>query len=137
MAPRAVSVPLIFALERDERGRLRPGRARHLSLVADRLAVRELLERAVEVEASIRDAEAAAGLGGFAALLGRADLEAAAPDLTFSARPPLIAEVLKAFDEGAFVIVFDGRRIERLDETVTVTTKSEVLFVRHLPIRGG
>jgi hypothetical protein len=44
---------------------------------------------------------------------------------------------LSAFAKGRFVLVIDGRQIERADETFTLTADSPVTFVRLVPLRGG
>jgi hypothetical protein len=47
------------------------------------------------------------------------------------------ASALTAFERGRFVLVVDGRQIERADETVTLTPDTPVTFVRLVPLRGG
>jgi hypothetical protein len=44
---------------------------------------------------------------------------------------------LSAFAKGRFVLVIDGRQIERADETFTLTADTPVTFVRLVPLRGG
>jgi hypothetical protein len=44
---------------------------------------------------------------------------------------------LTAFAQGRFVLVVDGRQIERADQTFALTPETPVTFVRLVPLRGG
>jgi hypothetical protein len=56
----------------------------------------------------------------------------AAPDLETA-----VARGLSAFEAGRFVLLVDGRQLTSADEVVTLTTSSEVTFLRLTPLRGG
>ncbi|MEM9055244.1 MAG: hypothetical protein AAGB16_07955 [Pseudomonadota bacterium] len=43
----------------------------------------------------------------------------------------------QAFLENKFVMLFDEKQIEHLDETISVTSQSEVVFLRLVPLVGG
>lgn len=48
-----------------------------------------------------------------------------------------VERALRAFEAGAYVILIDGRRVERLDEEVTVAPGTSVTFLRLMPLIGG
>lgn len=44
---------------------------------------------------------------------------------------------VKAFAKNGYFVIVDGRQVESLDETVTITADTEVSFVRLVPLVGG
>jgi len=44
---------------------------------------------------------------------------------------------LEAFTRNGFFILVDDRQVEHLDETITITPKTEVSFVKLVPLVGG
>ena len=48
----------------------------------------------------------------------------------------LMVDLLTAFADGLFLVFVDDRRIEALDEAVTVHAGSRTLFVRLVPLAG-
>lgn len=48
-----------------------------------------------------------------------------------------IMKALKGFEQGAYIIVVDGKQVEKLDEVVTLLVQSKVTFVRLTPLVGG
>ena len=48
-----------------------------------------------------------------------------------------VEKALRAFEAGTYVILVDGRRVERLDEVVPFSPGTKVTFLRLLPLVGG
>ena len=48
-----------------------------------------------------------------------------------------VEKALRAFDAGTYVILVDGRRVERLDEVVPFSPGTKVTFLRLMPLVGG
>ena len=48
-----------------------------------------------------------------------------------------VADALAAFERSTYPVVLDDRRIERLDERVTLTPISRLTFWRLVPLIGG
>lgn len=46
-------------------------------------------------------------------------------------------KALRAFEAGAYLVLVDGRQVERLDETVTFAPGTRVTFLRLMPLAGG
>jgi len=44
---------------------------------------------------------------------------------------------LDAFTRNGFFILVDDRQVEHLDETITITPKTEVSFIKLVPLVGG
>jgi hypothetical protein len=47
------------------------------------------------------------------------------------------AKALDAFARNRFVMLFDDRQVEGLEDELTVTPQSEVVFLHLMPLRGG
>ena len=48
-----------------------------------------------------------------------------------------VEKALRAFAAGTYVILVDGRRVERLDEVVPFAPGTKVTFLRLMPLVGG
>ena len=48
-----------------------------------------------------------------------------------------VEKALRAFEAGTYVILVDGRRVERLDEVVPFSPGTKVTFLRLMPLVGG
>lgn len=48
-----------------------------------------------------------------------------------------VARALHAFEGGAYLILVDGRRVERLDEEIRFAPGTTVTFLRLMPLVGG
>lgn len=48
-----------------------------------------------------------------------------------------VAAALAAFERGAYLVVLDDRRLERLDERIALTPISRLTFWRLIPLVGG
>jgi len=48
-----------------------------------------------------------------------------------------VAKALRAFEAGTYVVLIDGRRVERLDEVVPFSPGTKVTFLRLMPLVGG
>jgi hypothetical protein len=60
--------------------------------------------------------------------------EAAMPEIDSAAE---VSRALRAFEQGAYLVVVDGRRVERLDERLTFRPGCRVTFLRLTPLIGG
>ena len=47
------------------------------------------------------------------------------------------ARALRAFEAGAYTVLVDGRRVDRLDEVVPFSPGTKVTFLRLMPLVGG
>lgn len=48
-----------------------------------------------------------------------------------------VRRALRAFEKGAYLLVVDGRRVQRLDERLTFRPGCRVTFLRLTPLIGG
>ena len=48
-----------------------------------------------------------------------------------------IEKTLRAFDSNAIIMLFDEKQVMDLDELVTITKNSEIIFLRLVPLIGG
>ena len=48
-----------------------------------------------------------------------------------------ITKAHQGFQQSTYIIVIDGKQIEKLDEVVTLTAQSKITFVRITPLVGG
>ncbi|GAA2622069.1 hypothetical protein GCM10010399_61570 [Dactylosporangium fulvum] len=130
-----------------------PGRSRDdipvalLELAEERIAVAALIERAVEEQIRLMEADRvrcramldrqylsadeirAQAAGGVIRLPAG---EPAAPDVASE-----VAKARRAFERGVFAVFAGGRQVERLDEVVTLRIGEPVLFLRLTPLVGG
>ncbi len=120
-----------------------PGSARRpaatLRLASEKITARELIRRRVEQEVAefnarqdgvyqglVQPNESEQLLNGFK-LKKRRALDPAAQ--------VRIAE--QAFQQNGFILLFDDRQVDDLDETVTVTPGSAATFIKLTPLVGG
>ena len=125
-----------------------------LRLLDERLSVAELIQRTVEEqvrELTVRrrlDAEQAgralarhylsAEEVAAQARRGAVRFPTARADKVAQLDPALeVEKALRAFEAGTYVILVDGRRVERLDEVVPFSPGTKVTFLRLMPLVGG
>ncbi len=65
-------------------------------------------------------------------LMGGREFDTAATSLALAQ-----AEALTAFEDGIYFVLVDGRRMNALDETVTLSDESTVMFVKLTMLAGG
>ncbi len=110
-----------------------------LYLASESMTARELVKRRIEQEVAtynktqgdvfrglVQPADAERVLNGFK-LAKRRRLD---PDQQFQA-------ALDAFESNGFLLLFDDRQVESLDETVTISSTSVATFIRLVPLMGG
>ena len=110
-----------------------------LQLASERVTLRELIQRRVEQEVArfngaqdevfqglVQPNESERLLNGFK-LKKRRALDAGKQ----------VRVVFEAFDRNGFVVIFDDRQVDDLDEAVVVTPESSATFVRLVPLVGG
>ena len=117
-----------------------------LRLASERTTAREIIRRRVDAELQALAEHRAAHAPNRSFLI---DVEATSPEARLKTflkrRPPrpearLRAETERAFaafDRQRFIMLFDERQIERLDEEVVVAADSQVVFLYLTPLRGG
>ena len=125
-----------------------------LRLLAERLTAAELIRRTVEEqvrELTIRRRLDAEQAGRALARHYLSAEEVAAQSRRGAVRFPTgregkavqlhpareVAKALRAFEAGTYVILVDGRRVERLDEVVPFSPGTKVTFLRLMPLVGG
>lgn len=110
-----------------------------LQLASERVTLRELIQRRVEQEVArfngaqdevfqglVQPNESERLLNGFK-LKKRRALDAGKQ----------VRVAFEAFDRNGFVVIFDDRQVDDLDEAVVVTPESSATFVRLVPLVGG
>jgi hypothetical protein len=128
-------------------GERRP--ALELKLVSERITARDLIRRRIadEVETANRTrAEHGAGHAisrSFLIPLGADSPETRLNAPARPARPKLFdekteyARAIRAFEKHQFILLFDERQIERLDDEIALTEDSEAVFLYLTPLIGG
>jgi len=48
-----------------------------------------------------------------------------------------IAKALEGFEKNAFILTVDGRQIESLDTRIPLSTETEIVFIKFVPLEGG
>jgi hypothetical protein len=115
-----------------------------LRLASERITARELIRRRTAEEvAQVNQRQNDVRLGATRSFLIRhAAVEAklntpkSRPIRLFDEREEFEAAV-RAFEQNRFVMLFDDRQITDLDEDITVTPTSEMVFLRLVPLVGG
>jgi len=110
-----------------------------LYLASDRITARELIRQRVETEVAayntgpatifaglIRPTQSERTLNGYR-LERRRALDAAAQ----------VEVALAQFDKRGFILLFDDRQVESLDEVLTLTGDNTTVFLRLVPLVGG
>lgn len=125
-----------------------------IELIEERISVAELIRRTVEEQ--VRDLVGRRRLDALQAQqalerqyltndeIGRQAQEGAVrfPKASKIAIPRLhpeaeVQKALAAFQRGSYLVLIDGRRVERLDEQVTFAPETRVTFLRIMPLAGG
>lgn len=110
-----------------------------LSLASERITARELIRRRVEEEVAAFNATKD---DVFLGLIQPSESERLLNGFKLRKRRPLdveqqVAVALQAFGKNGFVLLFDDRQVEDLDEVVIVTPESSATFLRLVPLVGG
>ncbi len=110
-----------------------------LSLASERITARDLIRRRVEQEVAAFNA---AKNDVFQGLIQPSESERLLNGYKLKKRRPLDVEeqvtvALEAFANNGFVLLFDDRQIEELDEAIVVTPESTATFLRLIPLVGG
>ena len=121
-----------------------------LRLASERITARELIRRRIadEVEAlNLKTSEYAAGHARSRSFLIAIDQRSAETKLNTSAPRPLRTQVFDetaeydraicAFEKHQFILLFDDRQVDDLDETIALTDNSEAVFLYLTPLVGG
>ena len=120
-----------------------PGAARRagviLRLASERVTAREVIRRRVEEEVAAFNATKD---DVFQGLVQPSESERLLNGFKLRKRRPLdveqqVAVALEAFAKNGFVLLFDDRQLEDLDEVVIVTPESSATFLRLVPLVGG
>ena len=120
-----------------------PGSARRaaitLSLASERITARDLIRRRVEQEVAAFNARKD---GLFQGLIQPSESEQMLNGFKLKKRRALdpekqveIAE--RAFANNGFILLFDDRQVDDLDEVITVTEQSSATFIKLTPLVGG
>lgn len=120
-------------------------RAVDLRLVSERVTPREIIRSRVDAEIAAVEATRQAHLvNATRSLLIQPDAAEARlnPLGRAQKRKPInpdaeTARAVAAFDARRFIMLFDDRQIDDLDEYVTVRPDSEVVFLYITPLKGG
>lgn len=120
-----------------------PGQERRpaatLQLASERLTVRELIRRRVEQEVAAYNG---AKEDVFQGLVQPSKSEQLLNGFKLKKRRALDAEeqvgvALAAFEKNGFVLLFDDRQVEDLEEEIVILPDSSATFVRLVPLVGG
>jgi hypothetical protein len=116
---------------------VRPAFTRELHLVSERITLRELLKHRINEEV----AELNEGGSETHPLVAPGERE-----LRLNGQKPVrqmidadkqLAAAIEAFERKRILIIADGRQVVDLDEPITVTSATEVRFLRLMPLVGG
>ena len=112
-----------------------PHVTRELRLASERITLRELIRRRIEEEVR----EINAGSDEVRPLVTPSAQEAR---LNGDRRRMIDADkqldaAIKAFERTRIVVIVDGRQMQDLDQEIAVTDKTEVRFVKLVPLVGG
>jgi hypothetical protein len=110
-----------------------------LRLASERVTARDLIRRRVEQEVAAYNG---AKDEVFQGLVQPSKSEQLLNGFKLKMRRPLDAEeqvgvALAAFEKNGFVLLFDDRQIDDLDEAVIVTPESFATFIKLTPLVGG
>ena len=120
-----------------------------LRLVSERITARELIRRRVDDEISqvrkgLLECSGRGGSGrSFLIRLEPGCVEAALNRPRQAPEPPAMEPAVEAeaafeaFGARRYILLFDGRQVEDLDENLIVTPGSEAVFYRLTPLVGG
>ena len=48
-----------------------------------------------------------------------------------------VAKALSAFEKNGFMLFVDGKQLADLDDTITILPRTDVTFIRLIPLKGG
>ena len=110
-----------------------------LRLASERITAREVIRQRVEAEVAAFNATKD---DVFQGLIQPSESERLLNGFKLRKRRPLdveqqVAVALEAFEKNGFLLLFDDRQVEDLDEVVTVTPESSATFLRLVPLVGG
>lgn len=110
-----------------------------LRLVSERMTVRELLERRVRAEVERYNATEP---GVFNGLVEPTEAERTQNGYRLKTKRKLDwqaqhEEACRAFESNGFLLLVDDSQLDSLDEEVLLTPKSDVRFVKLVPLVGG
>ena len=120
-----------------------------LRLASERITARELIERRIADEVAAvnrRNLEIAAGHARSRSFLISLDEEGPEARLNQPIQPRRTraideaaerARAICAFEKRQFILLFDDRQIEDLDEAITLSPESEAVFLYLTPLVGG
>ena len=113
--------------------------AAELKLASERITAAELIRRRVEAEVAAHNGKTEAVFQG---LVQPTESERVLNGFKLNKRRKLNPEnqakaALEAFRNNGFVLLFDDRQVENVDEWLTVTGKSKATFLRLVPLVGG
>jgi hypothetical protein len=124
--------------------------ALELKLASERITARELIRRRIADEVQTvnqRNIEHAAGHARTRSFLIQLDEDAPEARLNSwsvrRSRPKLFDEqteydrAIGAFEKNQFILLFDERQVERLDDAIALTGHSEAVFLYLTPLVGG
>lgn len=110
-----------------------------LRLATERITLADLIRRRVAAEVASFNAGASEV---FAGLVQPSDSERQLNGYKLRRRRTLDADAqaeaaLQAFARNGFIVLFEDRQVERLDQQLVLTGDSAVTFIRLLPLVGG
>jgi hypothetical protein len=110
-----------------------------LYLASERVTVRELIRQRVEAEVAAYNAGPATI---FAGLVQPTQSERVLNGYRLERKRPLDAEAQvevawRQFEKRGFILLFDDRQVESLDEMLTLTGDNTTVFLRLVPLVGG
>ena len=110
-----------------------------LKLVSERLSLRELIERRVQVEAESFNLRRPVN---FQALVKPVGAEETAQGFRLREHRDLdwhvqAEEAIKAFENKAFFVMVDHKEIKDLGQEITVTDTTDIAFIKLMPVIGG
>jgi hypothetical protein len=117
----------------------RRGAGADLYLASERVIVRELIRQRVEAEVAAYNAKPATV---FAGLIQPTQSEQVLNGYRLERKRPLDAEAQvqvawQQFEKRGFILLFDDRQVESLDEMLTLTGDNTTVFLRLVPLVGG
>lgn len=115
------------------------GTAWHLEIFEERLTLREIIRRRVFQEVAEHNA---AGGDTFRGLVQPGDTERALNGFRMRTHRRVDAEqqyarAVEAFSRNGFVVLVDDRQIEDLDTDLQLTMRTEITFLKLVPLVGG
>jgi len=112
-----------------------------LELLKERVTVRELIRSRVFQEVKDYNAKAASG-GIFRGLVKPTDAEQELNGYRLRTHRQIDFQqqydvAIEAFEKSRFLLLVDDRQVDTLDEEIDVTPKTQVTFLKLVPLAGG